>query len=190
MDEESSATRDAGALARAAESAIVVRIPVPAAIERIRGIHDPSAAAGMAAHVTVLYPFLEPSRLDASVRGTLARIVAGRRPFEVVFATTGRFPGTLWLDPEPAEPFRELTRAMSAAFPGHPAYGGAFPNIIPHLTVAQVDDEGTLALIEKAVVPRLPIAASVAHVEVSSTELGGRWRSHWRLPLGGSITGR
>ena len=188
MEDEAAATE--GAVVGARESGIVVRIRVPAAIERIRRIHDSSAALGMTAHVTLLYPFVEPVLLDATVRERLARIVARQPAFDVVFRAIRRFPGVLWLDPVPSRPFRRLTRAISAVFPDHPPYGGAFPEIIPHLTIAESQDAGTLSRLERAVVALLPIAGRVAYVEVASTESNGRWRLRWRLPLGPSSPGR
>jgi 2'-5' RNA ligase superfamily len=50
-----------------------------------------------------------------------------------------RFPGTLWLAPEPSQPFVRMTEALTARFPGHLPYGGTFAEIVPHLTVAQSD---------------------------------------------------
>jgi hypothetical protein len=187
---ESEAVPTEGAPARAPESGIVVRIRVPAAIERIRSLHDSSAALGMAAHVTVLYPFVAPARLDASVRATVARIVARQPAFDVTLLATRRLPGVLWLDPVPAQPFRQLTRAIWAAFPDHPPYGGAFPEIIPHLTLAESEDAGLVSRLERSVASLLPIAAKVTHVEVASTVSNGRWRLRWRLPLGDATPGR
>jgi len=43
----------------------------------------------------------------------------------------------MWLDPEPALPFRDLTNAVWRMFPQHPPYGGAHPDLIPHLTLAE-----------------------------------------------------
>ena len=51
------------------------------------------------------------------------------------FERTGRFPGVVWLAPEPAEPFIALTELLAAAFPDHPPYEGAHDEIVPHLTL-------------------------------------------------------
>jgi 2'-5' RNA ligase len=172
------------------QSAIILRVPVPPPIERLRRAHDPSASVGIGAHVTVLYPFLHVSRLDAAVRNRLAGIVAREPAFDVTFASTHRFPGVVWLDPVPAQPFRRLTRAIWGAFPDHPPYGGAFRRVVPHLTVAQVDDADVMATIEARLLPWLPVAAPARRVDVMSTGPDGRWHIRWRLPLGAHAGGR
>ncbi len=78
------------------ESAIVVRVPVPPAVERLRRRWDRAARMGVPAHVTILYPFVAAADLDASVRGALARIAAGHRPFDVRFGQVGRFPTAVY----------------------------------------------------------------------------------------------
>ena len=40
------------------------------------------------------------------------------------------------MEPEPREPFVELTQAVWRRWPGHPPYGGAHREIVPHLTLA------------------------------------------------------
>ncbi|NUP83938.1 MAG: 2'-5' RNA ligase family protein, partial [Nonomuraea sp.] len=95
--------------------------------------YDPSAAEGVPAHVTVLYPFLPFELVDTSA---LAELFAAWASFDVEFRGFGHFPGVLYLAPEPAEPFRELTTAVAERWPEAPPYGGAFPDVVPHLTVA------------------------------------------------------
>ena len=98
-------------------SAIIVRVPVPARIARLRRQWDRSAAIGVPPHVTILFPFLPPDRLEASVRHQLADIAAAHDAFDVRFTAVGRFPGLLYLAPEVAEPFVALTEAYVEHFP-------------------------------------------------------------------------
>jgi hypothetical protein len=103
----------------AAQSAVLV--PVPEA-ERAVGGHrhrlDRAAARGVPAHVTVLYPFVPPSAITATVIAGLAGAVGSVSAFECEFAATAWFgEEVVWLAPRPDEPFRALTRAVSAAFP-------------------------------------------------------------------------
>src|SRR5687768_15961678 len=118
------------------ETALVVLVPEAEALvadHRLR--HDPSAAAGVPDHVTVLYPFR--SVIDDIAADAIAEIAASVPAFDVVFTTLGRFPGeVVYLVPEPAEPFLRLTAAAAASFPDRPPYGGAILDPIPHLTVA------------------------------------------------------
>ena len=75
-----------------AESAVVVRLPIPSALEHIRRRHDPVAGVGIPAHVTILYPFVDPAELVGGVRRQLATIAARHEPFRVRFERVGLWP--------------------------------------------------------------------------------------------------
>src|SRR6266511_3958127 len=100
-------------------------IPVPAAepaVRHWRDRHDPSARQDMPAHITVLYPFLPDAKITTEVTGRLLRLFAGQSAFDIVLAGCARFPGlVLYLDPQPALPFRALTAAITAAWPETPS---------------------------------------------------------------------
>lgn len=115
-------------------------------------------------HVTVLYPC-------AGDVQAIGEVLAPFEAFDVTFRRLDRFPGTLWLAPEPAEPFRRMTEAMVARFPDHQPYGGAFDSIIPHLTVAHARLDETEPLVEQ----RLPLRSRVASV-VLFEGAGPHWR--------------
>ena len=70
-----------------------------------------------------------------------------------------RFPATLWLAPEPCEPFRDLTETLCASFPSVRPYGGQFDRVIPHLTVADRVTEPTMDRLEAAIAPSLLVEA-------------------------------
>jgi 2'-5' RNA ligase len=169
--------------AGASESAIVVRVAVPPALERLRGRWDRAAAAGVPAHVTILYPFMPPGALDAGVRRTLAEIAAADEAFEVRFARVGRFPTAVYLAPEPSEPFNRLTEAIHARFPAFPPYEGAFDEVIPHLTITE-SVAAPLDVIEHEAAGSLPFERRVARLELIVEGSDGWWRSRWRIPLG------
>ncbi len=122
------------------ESAVVVRVPVPPTIERLRRRWDRAAGVGVPAHVTIVYPFVRPADLDPAVRRCLAALAAEHEPFEVRFSRLDRFPGIVYAVPVPSTPFVRLTEAVARRFPDFPPYGGAFDEIIPHLTVAEAAD--------------------------------------------------
>ena len=46
----------------------------------------------------------------------------------------------VYLAPEPAAPFVALTEAVGAEFPGFPPYGGAFDEVVPHLTISEANE--------------------------------------------------
>lgn len=164
-------------------SAVIVRVPVLRPLERLRKRWDRAAGLGVPAHITVLFPFLHPADLTVDVRRELATIAARHEPFRVRFDRVGRWPSVVFLAPEPADPFARLTQEIARRFPGYPPYGGAFDEVVPHLTIA-----------ENAAAPHDEIAAEAARAlpfEHAVTSLAvlvetgdGRWRGHWRLPLG------
>ena len=92
-------------------SGLAVPIRLPPAIARLRRRWDRAARAGPRPHVTVLYPFLPtpPARRPTS-GGAWPRSPVAVEPFEVRFHRVRRFDdGVVWIEPEPAEPFRRLT---------------------------------------------------------------------------------
>jgi 2'-5' RNA ligase len=170
------------------ESALVVLVPeAEALVERFRLQHDPSAAIGVPAHVTVLVPFKPPAELTEGVLQTLAELFARRPAFTATFAEIRRFPEVVYLAPEPVEAFRRLTEMLVEHFPETPPYGGQFAEIIPHLTVVQVADPQRLdeiaAQFERAAQGRLPIRADIREVALLDNA-SGRWEVRARLALG------
>jgi 2'-5' RNA ligase len=164
-------------------SAVIVRVTVPPGIERLRRRWDWAASVGVPAHVTVLFPFLAPSDLASSARRDLASIAADTVPFEVIFASVGRFPNVVYLVPEPSGPFARLTEAVFAKFPDFPPYEGAFEEVIPHLTVAESASAPHDEIAREATA-LLPIHQRITTLEVLVEGAEGRWHGHWRLPLG------
>jgi len=151
---------------------------------RWRSRWDPSAAQGMPSHITVLFPFLHATRLDAGIVEELRALCRRREPFDVEFAACGRFPDVLYLAPEPLEPFRALTAQLCDRWPEAPPYGGAYPEVVPHLTVAQGADETTFARIAGVLTPLLPAFARMEEAWLVEFD-GQRWRRRERLPFMG-----
>jgi 2'-5' RNA ligase len=169
-------------------SALIV--PIPEA-EPVVGAHrdrlDESASWGVPAHVTVLYPFLAPADIDDKVLDILRRVVAGVPAFFLTLDEVRWFADrTVWLRPSPGEPFRQLTAGVAAHFPGHQPYGGAFDEVIPHLTVAEDGPADVLTATAEALRPHLPIRARVDAVRLITgrEEPGGSWTTRAVLPLG------
>ncbi len=162
------------------ESALVVLIPkAEGVIGTFRAHYIPAAAIVLPAHVTILYPFKSPNELTSELSKTLRELFLEHLRFTVSFLEVKRFPDMLYLAPEPVEPFRQLTEAIVKQFPETPPYGGAFAEIIPHLTIAQVEDPQQLDKIEAnfrlAVRDLLPIQARIKTVSLMEN-LGTAWR--------------
>src|SRR4051794_2391125 len=140
------------------QSAVVVAVPaVEPVVGSWRARFDSSAADGMPAHVTVLYPFLHEERLSEGVRARL-RDLCGRSPvLDVEFRQTRRFSDVVYLAPEPADGLRDLTAAVWKAWPEAPPYAGEFDDVIPHVTIAQGLPEHAFDDIEADVRRALPV---------------------------------
>lgn len=162
------------------ESALVVLIPeAESLLKSFRMRYDPSAATGVPAHVTILYPFISPEQLTSDLVTTLRELFSKQASFCTSFLEVQRFPDMLYLAPEPAAPFRQLTEMIVKHFPDTPPYGGAFPEIIPHLTIAQFSDPQQLDQIAtdflEATRAILPIHASINTVSLIENS-NGNWK--------------
>ncbi len=152
-------------------------------VGELRRRWDPAGLA-VPAHVTVLFPFLPPTAIDAGVDAALEQIVASVAPFDVAFHRVGRFPDVVWLAPEPAAPFARLTEAVAARWPDHPPYGGSYDEVVHHLTVADAAPAHVLDRLETGLGASLPFHARVTQVTHSVRERG-TWRVRRRYALGG-----
>jgi 2'-5' RNA ligase len=171
------------------DTALVVVVPeAEPVVGPWRDRYDPAAGWGVPAHVTVLYPFLPLEQLDRAARAALRAIAGGVPAFDVDLVRTATFGDeVLWLDPDPAEPFRALTRAVGDHFPSALPYGGAhggFDDVVPHLTVADHPPTPDLAEARTAVARALPVRAEVRELTLLTGEYRpGGWRIADRFPL-------
>ena len=171
-------------LQEADASALYLPVPVAeplVAEHRLRW--DPAAADGVPAHVTILFPFLDPARIDETVRAELRAIAAAVPRFTLRFERVGRFPDVVWLAPEPVAPVAALTDAVVARWPDHPPYGGVFEVVVHHLTVADGAPEPVLDELERLLPAGLPLAQWVTELHLA-TRRAGAWSVDERLPLG------
>jgi 2'-5' RNA ligase len=147
-----------------------------------RLVHDPMAARGVPAHVTVLHPFR--SSVDEEAVATIAATASGIPSFDATFSTVGRFPdGVVFLAPEPLDNLRKMTRAFAKAFPDCPPYGGAFPDPQPHLTVGVGLDDAEADVLERAMAPGLPLSTRVDLLTLLVEDDEGRWTVDQSWPL-------
>ena len=93
------------------ESTLVILVPETEGLaQSFRDRYDPAAKSGMPAHITLLYPFKSPNEIDGRVLDILSHCFSRFPPFRFSLARINQFPGeTLYLVPEPEDPFRELT---------------------------------------------------------------------------------
>jgi 2'-5' RNA ligase len=156
-------------------TALIVAVPeAEPHVAELRLAHDSSAALGVPAHITILFPFAPVDDVDEDAIGEL---LAARPAFDFELASVEHFDdGVTYLAPVPAEPFAALTRAVAERWPAYPPYEGMFETVIPHLTVGET--------VLELDVP-LPITCHTREVLLIE-EYGpdGRWRLRRRVPLG------
>jgi uncharacterized protein YhfF len=168
----------------AGETALVIRVPsAEPVVGRWREQYDTSGSFGVAAHVTVLYPYLPYAGVDDQVRRKLRDLFAASSTIDLRFTRCGRFPGVLYLAPEPDGPIAALTETVAAKWPEAPPYGGRFAEVVPHLTIADKADAETSAAIEAEVIRGLPVSARASGVTLLVFD-GARWREDDFFPLG------
>jgi 2'-5' RNA ligase len=162
-----------------AESSLAVSVPeAEPYVGALRERFDPSAKLGMPAHITVLYPFIPPERITDIVVRKVRNVLSAFATFEFRLVGIARFPIALYLVPEPAQPFIDLTEAVMRAFPEYPPYGGQYDSIVPHLTVAQAgtaEHDVAEAELAAALPPRVGIEAS-CNEAVLIENSSGRWK--------------
>jgi len=164
-------------------SGVVIRVPLPAPLHRLRLAHDSAAGLGVPPHVTLLFPFMPAAALAPPVRRALAEIAGSLQLFDARFGAVGRFPGIVYLVPEPGGPFTKLTDAIAARFPAYQPYDGAFEEVIPHLTLVE-SATAPLDKIADAAQHHLPFTHRVSVMEVLVEGPDARWRGNWRIPFG------
>jgi 2'-5' RNA ligase len=167
------------------QSAVIVRVALPRALDRLRRRSVEDAADGVPAHVTLLYPFVAPGRLNGAVRATIATIARRHAAFDYSLGGPARWPDTIYASVEPAAPFLAIHRELARAFPDYPIYGRPAPfELVPHVTVAEGDFVDDPARMTDPAWSTLPARRKALALEVIASDAKGRWRLVWRLPLG------
>lgn len=147
-----------------ARSLLLVPVPelefvVRPRLERRSPDQVPADPDEVVAHVTLLAPFAPLEAVDAGLLSELRSFFADVLPFEFRLTDICRFSsGVTYLSPEPASPFLQLTHELMRRFSEFPPYGGAFDDVVPHLTVPMPDGEDAETL-RFELAPRLPVTA-------------------------------
>jgi len=139
------------------ESALAVMLPdAESALSRIRdgGLGQEDVVSP--AHITLLFPWMPPSRIDAAVLQELRVTFGGFPPIDVTLELGWFGREVLLLVPDDPEPLVAMTSAVIARWPEFPYCGGDYDEIEPHLTLAY-GDEGSLAPMADAVSELLPL---------------------------------
>ena len=160
-------------------TALIVRVPqAEALVGDLRARFDACAALGVPAHIAVLFPFMAAERIDAEVLQGIRTALDGAPAFGFVLAGVARFAATAYLEPDPAEPFIDLTERLVRRFPDFPPFSGEFETIVPHLTAAHGD--AAQADLAHAELLRRVAASGAVHSLCDAVVLlensSGRWR--------------
>jgi hypothetical protein len=163
---------------------LVVTVPqAEASAREVRCRYDTAAQFSMPAHITVLFPWLLVSDVSADVLLQLERLTQSLEPFDAKLVGTGRFPATLWLKPEPTDKFRDLTLAVWREWPNTAPYEGQHDSIVPHLTVADTQQESLLDELEHHFAGLAPIHFQVAELRLFVFD-HHTWHQHASFSLG------
>jgi 2'-5' RNA ligase len=173
-----------GALQPAPETALVLVVALPAALEDLRRRSIADATGGVPPHVTLLYPFAEESQVDAAVLATIAAVVARHPAMRLTLGEGRRFPDTLYASVEPDGQLRALQGELAAAFPTLPLYAGAF-EFVPHVSIVEGPPAGEPDAFADPAWSTLPVEQEVDAVDLI-TGRDGVWATRHRFPLGRS----
>jgi 2'-5' RNA ligase len=167
-------------------SGLIVEVPeAEPAVSPWRSRLDPMAALGVAAHITVLFPFAPPSSIDEATREALRALFGAITVFDFRLVATRWFDqNVLWLAPDPSAPFRSLTRTVTEMFPAYLPYGGQFADVVPHLTIADHGPADTMHAAEQQLHTALPISSTARSVVLMTELPTGGWTRAERFPLG------
>ena len=121
-----------------------------------------AAGWGVPAHVTVLYPFLPPDRIDDGALTALAAAIRSVPAFDLVLPRTAWFDDSvLWLAPEPDQTVPGPGARQSGRGSRLPALRRGYADVIPHLTVGHDAPVAVLRAAEARIEPQLPVHARV-----------------------------
>ena len=137
---------------------------------------DPSAARGVPAHVTLLYPFLPADRVDDGVRAELEWFFGGIDAFALDFVDVGQFEQSGVVHLRPRTPvLEELVRSLALRWPECPPYEGKHHDVVPHLTVVHTDDAQLRQQACEAVLRGLPLRATARQASLWVCDADGAW---------------
>jgi 2'-5' RNA ligase len=120
-----------------AETALIVAVAAAhPAVDRIKRAYNRASPPDLPLHITLLYPFVPPQRIDETVDAQLREFFASRRAFRYRLDQIERFPRALYLVPRPAEPFVAITRDIVRRWPAYQPYAGQVAEVVPHVTIA------------------------------------------------------
>jgi 2'-5' RNA ligase len=171
------------------ERALVILVPeAELIVHSFRERFDPSARQEMPAHITILYPFLSGHSIEGAARVDLEDLFRAHPQFDFSLREVKRFPGVLYLAPEPSEPFDRLIAEVCKKFQESPPYAGSVGRPVPHLTIADVGQRFDLDSIEREFLSLnaalLPVSATAKTVTLMALR-DSKWQREYAFALRG-----
>lgn len=167
-------------------STLVILVPsAQATVGKLRRKLDSAAAWSVPLHISLVYPFAAPDSIsdDDSVR--LGELLRAIDPFDFALSEVGWFDQrVMYIAPTPKAPFVELTNRIVAEFPHYRPYGGAYRDIVPHMTVGEGLRPARMRRTARRLERHLPLRASATEVSLMAPDSAGRWSVLRRFPLG------
>ena len=167
------------------ESAVIVPVPeVDPIVATLRLQYDPASRLDVPAHITLIYPFVHLQAVAHELK-TLAKICESIAAFRFAFTEVRRFPATAYLHPDKSETFVQITKTLMNMWPECRPYGGAFPDIVPHLTVADGVSAEILSTAEDLLHCHLPILCVAREIWLITSDRAGVWskEASFSLPV-------
>jgi 2'-5' RNA ligase len=161
------------------ERALTIMVPEAEAFVRsFRAGYDSLNGFDVPAHITINHPFCPKKEAEPQLEAILVDLFSAMPAFQFALTEVRRFAETLYLAPEPDANFRALINAVTERFPESPPYEGQYEDVVPHLTVAYLEDgqaiEAMALALEAAAAEVLPIAGEVKEVLLIE-KIGGVW---------------
>jgi 2'-5' RNA ligase len=160
-------------------SALVVPVDLPRRLELVHRARVVSAALGMPAHVTLLFPFKGADELREADRRRIAGILRTTGPIPYRLTVIRDWDDARYLVVDPGDPFTRLVERLVGAYPTWTPYGGAFP-YVPHVTISEGAPDEHPAIAD----PRSPLERLADEAVLMAQGDDGRWRVRWRFQVG------
>lgn len=169
---------------REGTTALLLLVPsVDPILALVAGEYPRTVRAGVPAHLTALYPFVDLDKLSDSTLSTCGQIASSLAPFSVEFSRLALDPGMISLVPDPPDDARLVMQRCQAAWPALRPYGGNYAAVSPHVSVALSPEPEHVPSIVRMVEPLLPISSEFSELHLVVYE-DGTWGLHSRWSFG------
>lgn len=164
-------------------------IPVPELEDFIcswREVTDAVPPVGVPAHVSLLYPYLEPGAVRW-MHDEVEAFFAAVDPFDFELTSVGWFDRrVVFLRPDPDDIFIDLTTRLVGRWSQCVPYGGRHKEIVPHLTLGIEGSDEDMDKLAAAAQAMLPVRCRATEAWLmEGTARPAAWRVADKFPLGG-----